>query len=81
MAKRKTLAQRVAALERKVKSKGTREKSGKKTGGKKRKVSGKASSALEKVNSYAKTIRRQNPSWRNSRVMKAAGKKYKKCGS
>ena len=75
MAKRKTLTQRVAALERKA---GGRSKS-KSKGGRKKKVSPKAKAALSKVNRFAKEIRRKNPRWSNSRVMKAAGAKYRKC--
>jgi len=70
MAKKKTVEQRLRALERKAG--GT---PGKK---KKRKATAKQKKTLSRLNSFAKTIQKANPSWKRSKVMKEAGVKYRK---
>lgn len=82
---KKTLTQRVAALEKKVggkKSGGSKKKVSKKKGtkrkGKKRKAPAGATARIKKITTMAKAIRKKSPSKKWSTAMKEAGRKYKK---
>jgi len=67
-----TLKQLEARIKRLEGKKGSKSKSSK------RKVSSKSRNALKKLNRLAKEIQRKHPSWKRTRVMKEAGRKYRR---